>query len=166
MNHTNHSHSTQLHLEKPTDFQSMASIATCWLSYRQEFLFLQYGPQTTPDKALLWGVPGGKIEPNETPAQAVVREIWEETSVQLEEPKLLDLRHFYISKPNWRFTYHMFAYVLQNKPIVRLSPEHQDYAWLTLEKVSTLCVIPGVLETIEIFKNRVLEQEHVCMSKL
>ena len=36
-----------------------------------------------------WGLPGGKVEPFETLPQAVVREIFEETNIQIKELSLL-----------------------------------------------------------------------------
>jgi 8-oxo-dGTP diphosphatase len=37
----------------------------------------------------LWSTPGGAIEPNETPADAVVREVWEETGLYTDPVRLL-----------------------------------------------------------------------------
>ena len=35
-----------------------------------------------------WGLPGGKIEPDETPLQAAVREVREETTLEVEDLRL------------------------------------------------------------------------------
>jgi 8-oxo-dGTP pyrophosphatase MutT (NUDIX family) len=37
----------------------------------------------------IWSTPGGSIEPNETPADAVVREVWEETNLLVRPTRLL-----------------------------------------------------------------------------
>lgn len=39
-----------------------------------------------------WGLPGGFIDPNESPIEAVRREIREETGLELESPELVEVR--------------------------------------------------------------------------
>ncbi|XXF81402.1 (deoxy)nucleoside triphosphate pyrophosphohydrolase [Myxococcaceae bacterium GXIMD 01537] len=47
-------------------------------------------------RALLWEFPGGKVEPGETDAQALVRECREELGVELDVTrKLSEIRHTY-----------------------------------------------------------------------
>ncbi len=59
--------------------------ALCYVESPQAVLLLQ---RQKPPFAGQWTAPGGKIEPGEDPAAAVVREIWEETGLQLQEPRL------------------------------------------------------------------------------
>lgn len=41
-----------------------------------------------PPNAGYWNCPGGKIEPGESPTEACIREVWEETGLQLINPRL------------------------------------------------------------------------------
>lgn len=46
--------------------------------------------------------PGGKLEPGETPAEAVIREVFEETTIRISEPRLVgELDYPFGSKPAW-----------------------------------------------------------------
>src|SRR5436190_998514 len=45
----------------------------------------------------VWGLPGGEIEPGETPAQAAVREVYEETGLNVRLTRLVGL----YTKPQW-----------------------------------------------------------------
>jgi 8-oxo-dGTP diphosphatase len=51
----------------------------------------------------IWSTPGGSMEPNETPANAVVREVWEETGLQTAPTKILGVfggPHCAVTYPN------------------------------------------------------------------
>ena len=51
----------------------------------------------------IWSTPGGTIEPNEIPADAVVREVWEETGLQTVPTRLLGVfggPHCAVTYPN------------------------------------------------------------------
>ena len=41
-----------------------------------------------------WGLPGGSLEYGEHPEEATIREVWEETSIQVKVEKLLLIRSF------------------------------------------------------------------------
>jgi 8-oxo-dGTP pyrophosphatase MutT (NUDIX family) len=57
----------------------------------------------------LWTVPGGAIDPDETPADAAVRECWEETGLMIELSKLVGVfggAEFRVTYPNGDVTYY------------------------------------------------------------
>ncbi|HEY2386435.1 MAG TPA: NUDIX domain-containing protein [Candidatus Binatia bacterium] len=49
----------------------------------------------------VWSTPGGAIEPDETPQDAIVREVWEETSLVVEPTRLRGVFH----GPDFRVVY-------------------------------------------------------------
>ena len=60
-----------------------------------------------------WAVPGGAIDPNELPAEAAVRECWEETGVLVEPIRITGVfggPEFLIKYPNGDVTYYTLLF--------------------------------------------------------
>jgi len=139
----------------PNNFISQVSISAGWLCHENEFLFLQKAIGVS--EALYWGVPAGKIESNETPHEALVREIFEESNISLSSDGVQYIDTLYISKPGWNFIYHMFFYRFKSKPELKISKEHHDYAWVNLKTIMNYTLMPGTIETLKIFLDRAKE---------
>lgn len=75
-----------------------------------------------------WGLPGGKVEGNETLLECVNRECKEELGFMPEYLKLVPIEKF--TSPDSHFCYHTFFCLIENefKPI--LNDEHLGYAWI------------------------------------
>jgi 8-oxo-dGTP diphosphatase len=78
-----------------------------------------------------WALVGGKIEKNESPEEGLVREVKEETDINLEKYKLKKiikfnnvLEYLYISKVDNDF--------------VELNTEHSDYKWYSLDEIKDI----------------------------
>lgn len=56
-----------------------------------------------------WCFPGGGLEAGETPRQGAVRELAEETGIEVAPDDLHDLGEFGVESPHGRFRYHAFA---------------------------------------------------------
>jgi 8-oxo-dGTP diphosphatase len=78
-----------------------------------------------------WEFPGGKVEPNETPEDAVCREILEELCLEVKvENELININHQY---PDFLLIMQVYScHLMSNtgEPVVVLS-EHIDYKWLS-----------------------------------
>jgi 8-oxo-dGTP pyrophosphatase MutT (NUDIX family) len=110
-------------------------VVACFLKAGEDFLFLHRVPHISQGNR--WGIPGGKIEKDETPRQAVLREVFEETGLSMQDPclKFLDTVYIKPSIPDRDFVYHMYEYVLDQRFDVRLRPqEHKDYKWMSLRE--------------------------------
>ena len=94
------------------------------------------------DKAGFWQSVTGSLEGDETPQQAAIREVFEETGLSAMQYTLTDwqLSHIYEIYPHWRHRYapgitqnseHVFGLELPEKCAVKLAPnEHVRYEWL------------------------------------
>ena len=95
-----------------------------------------------------WEFPGGKIEPGETPQEALVREIREELAAEIKVGDLLETVEW--DYPSFHLTMHCFLCTLLTDSL-HLN-EHQDSAWLTRETLRSVRWLPadeGVVARIE-----------------
>lgn len=128
---------------------SQVSVSAAWLAFQDHYLLLQRSAASP--EPLRWGIVGGKIEPNETPIDALQREVFEETAINLTTSKIIYLTSCFVSKPKWHYTFHMFYYSLTQKPTVKLSSEHQDYTWVNIKDIHKFPLMLGAKEAINLF---------------
>jgi 8-oxo-dGTP pyrophosphatase MutT (NUDIX family) len=87
------------------------------------FLYLLRSDDKNPGN---WGIPGGKIEQNETLFEGLERECLEEISYFPNDAKLIPIQKFV----NNTFTYHTFFCKIDKEFIPTLNDEHCGYAWM------------------------------------
>lgn len=86
-----------------------------------------------------WEFPGGKVEPGETPQQALVREIQEELAVTIQVGALLDTVEY--DYPAFHLSMDCFwCVVTEGKIILK---EAQAARWLTGETLNSVIWLPA-----------------------
>ena len=97
-------------------------------------LCVQRPKHTKEYKSLKWEFPGGKVEFGESREEALVREIREELSVDIEVSEfLMTVEHTY---PDFHLTMHVFGCVL-NQGEITLN-EHVALKWLSVDELDQL----------------------------
>jgi 8-oxo-dGTP pyrophosphatase MutT (NUDIX family) len=90
-----------------------------------------------------WGIPGGKIESNETLYEGLQRECTEELNTFPINAKLIPIQKFV----NYDFTYHTFFCEITEEFIPVLNDEHCGYAWVDINQYPKP-LHPGVFNTV------------------
>lgn len=103
-------------------------------------------------RALLWEFVGGKVEPGETKAQALIRECREKLGIMLSVGELfMDVMHEY---PD--LTVHL---TLFNAAIAEGTPqllEHNDLCWITVDEIAQYEFCPAD----EVILNKLKQQSY------
>ena len=86
-----------------------------------------------------WEFPGGKIEPDEAPDEAVIREIKEELDTEIEVIELLDTVEYDYPK----FHLSMDCFVCHIKSGNLVLKEHEAAAWLTKDTLDSVDWLPA-----------------------
>lgn len=91
-----------------------------------------------------WEFPGGKIEVDETPEDAIVREIKEELDTEVEVVELLDTVEYDYPK----FHLSMDCFICKIKVGDLVLKEHEAAKWLTKETLDSVEWLPADIEII------------------
>lgn len=89
--------------------------------------------ETAPARPNTWDLPGGDLDFGEDPGQAIVREVKEETGLDVKDVQIFDAIGF-ISDFD-KITWVTLAYKCKVTGTgVKISWEHNDYRWVTPEE--------------------------------
>jgi dATP pyrophosphohydrolase len=138
-------------------------VSSLVLIYTEDFKVLL---MERADKKAFWQSVTGSLEENETPREAAVREVFEETGINTNQYLLEDwqLSHIYEIYAHWRYRYapnithnteHIFGLKVPTTISVQLSEhEHVQYLWVdwkeAIDKVFSWTNIQAIKKLAEI----------------
>jgi 8-oxo-dGTP pyrophosphatase MutT (NUDIX family) len=110
-----------------------------------EFLLLQRSKQNDvlPE---YWDLPGGTLEDGEDPAAGAIREVKEETGIDISNPKLFFHTSNVDVAKNKQFVTLIFSAGCSSPKVVLNPIEHQEYAWILPSEI-------GQYKTVGYFNN-------------
>lgn len=140
-----------VHTEPPLHFTAHAEAAGCYLWCKGRFLLLRR--HKSKPQGCTWGVPAGKLEVNESPKEAVIREIQEEVGINI-SCDTSEIGKLYIQLPHVSYIYHMFYKQYDTYPEITLAVEENDEArWVTFQEALTLPLISAGKEALLAFRD-------------
>lgn len=92
-------------------------------------------------RANLWDLPGGKLEANEDPVAGIIREVKEETSLIIRDPKVIYICSGDAAIGGSEDSAHVIAtcYFTKNwEGNTKISSEHLEYKWVTQSECNNL----------------------------
>lgn len=95
-----------------------------------------------------WEFPGGKVEPGETPRQALKREIMEELGAEIEVGEWIDKIEY--DYPDFHLSMDCFWCMVKSGKLVL--KEHEAARWLTKETLDSVDWLPadrGLIEKVK-----------------
>ena len=95
-----------------------------------------------------WEFPGGKIEPGETPEEALRREILEELDTHVEVGDLLTTIEY--DYPQFHLKLHCFRCRIIDGQL--LLKEHEDAVWIELDRLEELNWLPADLQILPLLR--------------
>lgn len=122
---------------KPTGFQHQIEVVSCYVEHNGKILLLQRHNQQS--HGAKWGLPAGKMRPQETKEMAMQRELREETGLAVNLWELSYRELLYVQSDKRDLLYHVFHLHLGSEPGVTINDyEHQAFQWVQPEEALKL----------------------------
>ncbi|MEH0832050.1 8-oxo-dGTP diphosphatase MutT [Pectobacterium cacticida] len=129
--------------------QQPLSVAVGIIRNTEQHYFIARRPDGV-HMAGMWEFPGGKVEEKETPEQALIRELREETGIEAKTPQRLTDKTF--STPERTITLHFFLVeTWLGEPYGR---EGQETCWVNVDALREELFPPANAEVIRWLKSR------------
>ena len=96
-----------------------------------------------------WEFPGGKMEPGESPEEALKREIWEELETRIVVERLITTIEY--DYPTFHLTMHCFWCHVESGCLTL--KEHEAARWLQAHELDSVDWLPADKSVIDLIKN-------------
>lgn len=137
---------------EPENFKQKFEVVSCFLLHEDKTLFIKRA--ANKPQGGTWGIPAGKKEINESPKNAIVREIKEETGVDLNIEDINYFKTLYVRYPSYDFKYNIYSSKLTTRPYIILDGNsHCDFVWLNPFDALKLDLIEDEDSCIKLFFN-------------
>jgi 8-oxo-dGTP pyrophosphatase MutT (NUDIX family) len=124
----------------PRDFNPQFEAVGCYCEYKNTILLLHR--QDHKPQGNTWNIPGGKIDNNETPLKAIMREVYEESGILLKPEELEPIKSYFIRYTDCDYIYHTFKTKINKNPKVTIQPkEAKAFKWVTVKEALKLNLI-------------------------
>jgi 8-oxo-dGTP pyrophosphatase MutT (NUDIX family) len=143
--------------EFPPLFEAVGCICYC---QSRLLLLKRFHDKSYPG---LWGIPSGKLNPEESQIRGMVRELFEETSILRSAENIEKRATYHVVSSDSSFLYTVFMCRFAQFPDVRLRPEeHVAFEWLTPVDALRLDLVPDLAEClIEEFPSAILREHQL-----
>ena len=136
--------------KRPEDFTLKFSVVSCFCEYDGEILLLKR--QKFKPQGDTWGVPAGKVDLDEKPIEALIREVREETNIEVDINQVDFFNTVYVKYTDLDFVYYIFHTKFNKKPEVKIrDKEHSKYIWASPQKALTMDLIEDLNKCIKLF---------------
>lgn len=93
-----------------------------------------------------WEFPGGKMEPGETPEEALKREIWEELETRIEVEQFVATIDY--DYPKFHLTMHCYLCSLLTESLHLI--EHEAAKWLSKDDLDSVNWLPADMKVLDV----------------
>lgn len=100
--------------------------------------------RATPPEKGRWSLPGGRVEFGEIMAEAVVREVHEETGVRVLCGAMVDWVERMGDDPHYHYVIVDFLVAVDGDPTPQAGTDALEAAWIPRDEVSELALVDGL----------------------
>jgi 8-oxo-dGTP diphosphatase len=130
----------------------MPQVVTCIIEHEGKILLFKRSNLVGTYRGL-WGGVAGYVEELEAPYDTAVKEIRQETGIDLDGLELIrkgDPLEFSDTYEGRRYDWivYPFLFHIKDKELVRIDWEHEQYRWVYPSEIKKLDIVPGLDEVV------------------